>query len=115
MITVAPQLQALPRKLFRRQRVELERRAQARADLLEVLNLEHRRRRAVHLEYLHGRLQDMLARDPDLLPLEAAEEGNVVVPPGVLATRLLALPLQDESRVAERGRLEEIVASGERE
>lgn len=55
----------------------------------------------------------MLARYPHLLPLEAAEEGNVVVPSGVLATRLLALPFQDESRVAERGRLKEVVASGE--
>ena len=59
----------------------------------------------------------MLARDPDLLPLQAAEEPNTIVSSRVVLTTvlLLTLPLEDETGVAEGGRLKEVVASGEGE
>ena len=57
----------------------------------------------------------MLARDPDLLPLQATEEPNTIVSSRVVLTTvlLLTLPLEDETGVTEGGRLEEVVAGGE--
>ena len=47
----------------------------------------------------------MFARYSDLLPLKAAEETDTIISSrAVLSTTLLlALPLEDESRIAERG------------
>lgn len=56
----------------------------------------------------------MLARNSNLLSLQPTKEGNVVVPAGrVLPSALLTLPFENESRVAERRRLEKVITSGE--
>ena len=59
----------------------------------------------------------MLARDPDLLSLQATKEPYTVIPSrAVLSTGLLlGLPLEDKTGVAEGCRLKEVVASGEGE
>jgi hypothetical protein len=115
-IFVPPKLQVSPRELARRERVKLERGPQPGPDLFEVLDLEHRRRRTVHLEHLDGGLEDVLPGDTDLLSLEAPEERDAVVPTRVvLPARLLALPLEDEPRIAEGGGLQEVVSRCEGE
>lgn len=64
-----------------------------------------------------GRLEDVLTRDPDLLPLQATKETDAIIPwRAVLSTGLLlGLPLEDKTSVAEGSRLKEVVASGGRE
>ena len=115
-VVVAPYLQIAPRKLARHERVELERRPEARADLLEVLHLEDRGRRAVQLEHLHRALENVLPRDPDLLSLQPAQEPDAVVSSrAVLEAVLLALPFEDEAGISERRGLQEVVTCCKRE
>ena len=102
-IVVAPNFQIAPCKLARHERVKLERRPEARADLLKVLHFEDRGRRSVQLEHLHGALENVLPRDPDLLSLQPAQESDAVVSTrAVLEAVLLALPFEDETRISER-------------
>lgn len=58
----------------------------------------------------------MLARNPNLLPLQTSKETNVVVSPRtVLSSGRLTLPLENKPGIAKRGGLEEVVTSSKGE
>jgi len=110
-VRVSPDLEIFPRKLFGHERVELKSRPQSGSNFLEVLDFQYGRRGPVQLEHLNGWLEDVLARDPDFLPLKAAQETEGIVSTRrVLSAGLLALPFEDEPSIAEGCWLEEGIA-----
>ena len=114
LVTISPKLQIPTRKFFRHQRIELECGTQASSNLFKIFHLEHRRRGTIEFEHLDCRLEDMLSRYPHFLSLESTKESDSVVTPRIiLAPRLLALPLQNESSITKGRRLKEVVAGRE--
>mmetsp|Transcript_22901 Transcript_22901/g.54468 ORF Transcript_22901/g.54468 Transcript_22901/m.54468 type:complete len:395 (+) Transcript_22901:696-1880(+) len=107
---VAPEAQLRALQLARDQRVELEGRPQASANLVKVLDLEQRLVAGVELHHLERRVEHARAGDAHLLPRQPADAevgAAACVGGGILRLRLQ--PLQG-ARQAEGRRVQEKAA-----
>ena len=109
-ILVSPYSQGSTRKLPRDDGKEFQGRTETSPNLVKVLDFQDTTRSPIKLQHLGTRLEDLGSGNPDFLPNQSGQVGDVVSAVRIVigGSRLSrSLRSRDESTVSERGGLEE--------